>query len=34
MKYETPYVEIVAFENEDIVTDSSVGDIETPEMPA
>ncbi len=31
MKYETPVVEIVMFENEDIVTDSA---IETPEMPA
>ena len=31
MKYETPVVEIVMFENEDIVTDSK--NIETPEMP-
>ena len=31
MKYETPVVEIVMFENEDIVTDSA---IETPTMPA
>lgn len=31
MKYETPVVEIVMFENEDIVTTS---DIETPGMPA
>ena len=31
MKYETPIVEIVMFENEDIVTDSY---IETDEMPA
>ena len=31
MKYETPVVEIVMFENEDIVTDSA---IETPGMPA
>lgn len=31
MKYETPYIEIVVFENEDIVTDS---DIETDPMPA
>ena len=31
MKYETPVVEIVMFENEDIVTAS---DIETPGMPA
>lgn len=31
MKYETPELEIVLFENEDIVTDS---DIETPGMPA
>ena len=23
MKYETPYIEIVMFENEDIITDSS-----------
>lgn len=32
MKYETPELEIVMFENEDIVTDS--GNIETPGMPA
>lgn len=31
MKYETPIVEIVMFENEDIVTDS---DIKLPDMPA
>lgn len=31
MKYETPVVEIVMFENEDIVTDSN---IELPEAPA
>ena len=31
MKYETPVVEIVMFENEDIVTDS---DIELPGQPA
>lgn len=31
MKYETPVVEIVMFENEDIVTDS---DIKLPDMPA
>lgn len=30
MKYETPVVEIVMFENEDIVTDS---DIKLPDMP-
>ena len=29
MKYETPVVEIVLFENEDIVTDST---IQTPEV--
>ena len=32
MKYETPVVEIVMFENEDIVTDSDI--IEGPQMPA
>lgn len=31
MKYETPELEIVMFENEDIVTDSA---IEGPHMPA
>lgn len=31
MKYETPVVEIVMFENEDIVTESN---IELPEVPA
>ncbi len=39
MKYETPELEIVLFENEDIVTDSSIaptdesGNVTTPPMP-
>lgn len=33
MKYETPELEIVMFENEDIVTDSGDTPITTPPMP-
>lgn len=34
MKYETPELEIVVFENEDIVTDSGRDENETPGVPA
>ncbi len=33
MKYETPELEIVLFENEDIVTDSNPDEVEGPEAP-
>lgn len=32
MKYETPEMEIVLFENEDIITDSGVEEVTTPGM--
>jgi hypothetical protein len=33
MKYETPELEVVLFENEDIVTDSAPDEVTTPGAP-